>query len=350
MITTAEAQEGIKKLNAEVMSLNPGAIVTLFEIDASQIVEDMDVDLSFSSAIFKFHNCLSLFNSTIIWKGESYVAAPIKAEGFDLNAKGTAANPVLSLSVSDDGVLALTQLKETLRKLGDLVGAKVTRRRTLVKYLDNENFYSTPVGQSQIEYDYDLSAGEDWTVQFPDDIFYIQRKSNENKYVIEYELGSLLEVDGVQLPARLVSCQRCMWQYRGAGCHYEYRAKYDVNPAVFENCGSNCLPNVAPPVATSLDLPITGEVGTEVLTDKQKFDKHAKYSVGDFVYITKNGINYYYVAKTTNEQGIAPPDTTYWAEELCSKTEQGCRLRWLSSSNSYLPFGGFPTVGKYGTA
>ena len=348
MITTAEAQVGIKKLNAEIMSLNPGAIITFFVIDVSSIAEDMGVtDLDLDPPVFRFHNSISLFSSSLQWKNEVYVAAPIKAEGFDLNAKGTSATPTLSLSVSDQGVPLLAQLKQTLRKLGDLVGAKVTRKRTLVKYLDEANFYLEPVGRAEIDYGFAVSEGQDWSAQFPDDIYYIQRKSNENKYTIEYELGSVLEIDGIQLPVRLVSCQRCMWQYRGAGCLYEYKGNYANNPDIFEYCGENCFPDQAPPVANSVDSLITGLIGTETFTNKNLFSSNNFYSIGDATYISKNGINYYYVAKAECS-GITPPNTNYWIEDQCSKTLQGCRLRWLTSVNTYLPFGGFPTVGKYG--
>ena len=78
-------------------------------------------------------------------------------------------------------------------------------------------------------------------------------------------------------------------------------------------------------------------------------------------YIEKDKIKYYYVAKENLSLDInkknPPPNTTYWMADQCSKSLNGCRLRWGSEAkvsandcpigyNKGLPFGGFPAARK----
>ena len=41
--TKTRAQSSIKSLSAELSNLNPSAVVTLFEIDVSRIMEDLNI-------------------------------------------------------------------------------------------------------------------------------------------------------------------------------------------------------------------------------------------------------------------------------------------------------------------
>lgn len=67
--------------------------------------------------------------------GEIYQALPITAEGFELTGKGTLPRPKLAVSnIAGTISTLLTTLPEGLQ------GAKVTRIRTLGRYLDAVNF------------------------------------------------------------------------------------------------------------------------------------------------------------------------------------------------------------------
>ena len=90
------------------------------------------------------------------------------------------------------------------------------------------------------------------------------------------------------------------------------------------------------------------------------------YAVGSVVYLEKDDIKYYYVAKKniTKEENVAnpPPNTNFWVADECSKTLTGCRLRWGINAKAgvinsdpkqacdivkgKLPFGGFPAARK----
>ena len=54
----------------------------------------------------------------------------------------------------------------------------------------------------------------------PDDVWFIDQKIQENKYIIEWELASAFDLNGTQLPFRQVIQNACVWRYRGAECGY----------------------------------------------------------------------------------------------------------------------------------
>ena len=96
----------------------------------------------------------------------------------------------------------------------DLTGAKVTRIRTLAKFLDVTNFASNGLFVQENSTDYialedsDLFAQE--TVgnptaannEFPREIYYIDRKVSENRDVVTFELASVSDLAGIRLPKR----------------------------------------------------------------------------------------------------------------------------------------------------
>jgi lambda family phage minor tail protein L len=330
MIDKLTAQSALKLLNAEAFSLAPSALITMFEIDITDIAFDQGLDLQEDEKIFRFHNSINVYKTEIIWKGNTYYPMPIIAEGFELNGKGVLPTPRLTLSVNETAIPALASLKEQLRKLGDLIGAKLTRIRTFAKFLDASNFPTLPPG-------YEPNPA----VEFPRDIYYIDRKSNENRNVIEYELASILDLEGLQLPGRLILAERCVWTYRGPGCLYEYA----VNKTSAHGLDPE-LPVSAPPVATVNDEKITDilQVSSLRYRGKYSFNSLSSYAKGDFVYIEKNGIKYYFVAKKSSPSA-APPSSTNWVADICSKTIKGCKKRFPSG---VLPFGGFPAAAKVG--
>lgn len=76
------------------------------------------------------------------------------------------------------------------------------------------------------------SATPDPNQYFPDDIWFVEQKLNENKYVVEWELTSVFDLQGVMLPARQIIQDSCPWKYRGAECGYTGTAYFDLNDQV----------------------------------------------------------------------------------------------------------------------
>ena len=342
-MTKIEAQENLKKLQVEASSLSSTALVTLFEIDLSDLGAERSISLQ-GDGIYRFHNCVKLINSSITFQDNIYQAAPINAEGFEIRSSGTIPTPTLTLSVIDEAIPLLSVLKNQIIALGDIIGAKVTRRRTFAKFLDSSNFNSENKPKN-IETN-DL-------IEFPLDIYHINRKIKENKTILAYELVSALDLESVMLPKRMIIAKRCNFTYRGEGCLYEYNIGSDD-----EIFGVNTiLPEQAPPIATEEDKLIKNIIGTSIGAKMGKYKKGLFYPIGSFTYIERNGIKYYFVARR-NGQLSSPPVTTDWIADKCSKCLYGCRLRWgagtegsVITGNSAsqkklvkgnLPFGGFP--------
>jgi lambda family phage minor tail protein L len=122
--------------------------------------------------------------------------------GFDLNGRGTFPRPQMQVSNVLSAITAL------LLNYSDLLGAKVTRRRTLAKYLDAVNF------------DGGVNPDADPTAEFPADVYFVDRKASEDRDHVTFELAAALDVAGVRLPRRQVIQNICTWKYRGAECGY----------------------------------------------------------------------------------------------------------------------------------
>lgn len=187
-------------INSDVQKLEPGAMWEGFELDATAI----------GGGVVRF--CGAPSQSAVIWQGNEYALWPIHAEGF-ARTSDQQPNPKLSVGNVDGSISVLCLMYE------DLVGAKLTRRRTFVKYLDAINFV-------------DGNPTADADQEFPPEVWFIERKSNENAEQVDFELSSALDFQGVKLPRRQIIANQCPWTYRGAGCGY-----------------------VGPPVANALDQP-----------------------------------------------------------------------------------------------
>ena len=74
----------------------------------------------------------------------------------------------------------------------DLTGAKVTRIRTMARFLDAANFSgaTNPFGTP------------DSDAEFPREVYYIDRKSAENRTVVQFELAAVFDMAGIRAPKR----------------------------------------------------------------------------------------------------------------------------------------------------
>lgn len=176
---------------ADVQKLDPGVLVELFTLDASPI----------GGEVFHFHAGTNELGGDVVWQGVTYARYPVEAEGFEMRATGTAPRPKIR-AANINGVLGAA-----IRVSDDLIGAKVIRHRTFARYLDAVNF----------------AAGNpfaDPNVALADEVYFVDRKVNENRVVIEWELVSAMDLAGVKLPRRQVIANVCCWKYRSAECGY----------------------------------------------------------------------------------------------------------------------------------
>ena len=170
---------------SNLQNTNPSAIIELFTLQ-------LDNSLHGATTIYRFHAGSSLKdNGEIVWAGNSYQRFPIKAEGFAFR-QGQLPRPTLTVSNALGTITAILLSVNTTTAGNDLTGATVTRIRTLARFLDAVNFpgdinpYGTP----------------DNTAEFPQEIYKIDRKSAENREVVQFELASVFDLAGIRAPNR----------------------------------------------------------------------------------------------------------------------------------------------------
>lgn len=185
----------------DMLGLEPLNIITLFELDATPIGRP---------DILRWTEGPNAEGDPVIWQGENYAPFPIEAQGFAAASSGALPRP--TLTASNIGGL----LGQFLRSIGDGLGARLTRRRTLVKYLDAANF---PDG----------NPGANPAAHLPDDVYYVARRVSEDPIAIQFETAAAFDVQGVMLPRRQVIASTCSWIYRGPECGYAGPPVQDIN-------------------------------------------------------------------------------------------------------------------------
>ena len=106
--SAAQSRNSIKSLHSELSNLTPSSLVTMFEIDISNIISAKGINLTEDAktvgvtdttakdGVLRFHNNIKVFNSIVDWQGKTFFPAPIKAEGFESTSKGPLPQPSLS--------------------------------------------------------------------------------------------------------------------------------------------------------------------------------------------------------------------------------------------------------------
>ena len=196
-------------ITVEIQKLEPSAIIELFELDGT----------AFGGDLLRFHAGTNQLRQSIVWQGNTYTPFPLQATGFDYSGNGQLPRPKMVVS-NVSGAITLLVLT-----YDDLLGAKVTRKRTLAKYLDAVNFPGA------------TNPAADPTAEFGDEIFFIDRKVTENRDIVEFELAAAFDVAGVRLPRRQIIQNICTWKYRGDECGYTGTAYFDADDASVASIG-----------------------------------------------------------------------------------------------------------------
>lgn len=179
----------------DVTKLNHSKVIDLFVLD----------QYTKPNQVFRFCNYTG-----VSFGGFPYSPLAFQSDGWDFKASSSGL-PRPRLIVSN----VLGTVSSLIKNFNDLLGARVRRTRTLVKFLDGQ-----PTA----------NANE----KFAEQVYYIDRKVKETKNVIEWQLATKIDLEGVQLPKRIIIASTCGWRYRSVECGY-----------------------TGPPVATSLDVPTT---------------------------------------------------------------------------------------------
>lgn len=181
----------MSNLTRAIQDLAPTALLELFELDLTPLGGDH----------FYFHCGTNELGTSVIWKSVAYIPLPVQISGIEVSGQGKLPRPTLTVSNLDGSISAL------LRGMADLVTAKVIRRRVLAGFLDAANFASG-------------NPDADPLAEWPADLYSINRKIQEDKDQIQFELVSAIDMDGHQVPAAQV-LPICTYEYRKAGeCPY----------------------------------------------------------------------------------------------------------------------------------
>ncbi|MGA1295816.1 MAG: phage minor tail protein L [Burkholderiaceae bacterium] len=179
-------------------------VVDLFTLDIATLLPAGSTDQS----IYRFCNWSQTDGTNVVYDGNTYTALPLQAEGFELTTSGKLERP--SIVFANVG-LAITGLTNAY---GDLVGAKVSRIRTLTTYLDGE-------------------PGADPDAYWGPDEWVVEQKTSENKLAVTFQLTIPFDLEGRALPGRRLLREQCQWVYRSdIGCHYTGTNYWNANDDV----------------------------------------------------------------------------------------------------------------------
>jgi len=294
--------QGQDKIARSFLDLQPTAIIELFLLYFNT-ADDENVFIAFHGG--------SIFSKSIKWQGIDYIPIPVESEGFEVNANGQMSRPKIRISNKDYFATDL------LLNNDDLQFAKIIRKRTFVKYLDDSNF----------------DGGNPWlaadaTAEISNDTYVVGQKTAENKNFIELELTSPLDLENFEVNNRLILSRYCSWYYRGNGCNYQ-----------------------GPPIQTEdgRDIKMSGNGSDWYKTTSWKTG--VQFSSGQATYIENKKIiisdpqdsskkdysKIWYVCQQphTSSKEIKPDsNSTYWLRDGCNKKLDGCKKRFQSFSKA----------------
>ena len=277
-------QQSSADITSQLQGIAPTEVIELFQLE-------LNADQHGVNQTYYFDGGRQNDGAGVTFGGQLYTSIPMEADGFAYNGQGSLPRPTLRIS---NLFSTITALIATLPN--GLEGAKVTRIRTLARYIDDVNFRSETLllvteggdrltTESGDFFEAFSSSGNphgtpDSTAIFPKEIYYVDRKSAENRNLIEFELASAFDLAGVRAPKR--QCiSRCQWVYKSTECGY--------NPTV----------------------------GPGKIVDGVTFTRF-----------------------NANDEGV-----TADADDVCGKRQSSCECRF--GENNELPFGGYPGIGTF---
>ncbi len=272
---------------AEQVKFDPSALLDLFVLDGTSIG---------LSTIYYFTNGTNVMQQPIVFNNVIYTPFPIAMTDMSLDGKGTIARPKITVSNINGFVSALLLQNQQLN------GATIIRRRVWAKFIDSSNF---PGGVSPYS--------PDPTAAYPDEPWVVNRKVTENPQVVQWELASPIDLQGINIPRRQIIANIC-------AAPVKYRDS--------RTCGYTGLA-----VADNVNRTFAGTYGYTV-TDLGLYNAATTYAQGNAVYVYSSlpqfaGIKIYYVCTTNGTIGISPVGNTgSWIADQCSKNPAACKLRF----------------------
>jgi len=320
--------------------------VQLQEIDDAY-VELFDVTLPSGAKVYLFNGLddgtnnvyfpeKTIDSSTNTYLLKEYFALPISIDGVEINGAGASPRPSLRVAniptltrsisndengTNDEETLYSILVDEGLYKNENLLNTRIDYRRTLLSNVYNSgdsNPSSAPV-------------------EFPSQTYIIDRVASEDSIMVEFELASPIDVEGVKVPGRVVIGRYCVWRYQGGTLNNEGGCNWPLS-------GNGRFFNEK------------DELITRSISSIATWSNTNTYSADDRVKTTGDGHTQIWEALRAvpaNKNPITNP--SYWKRlDVCSKTLTGCKKRFQGNNSDdtlntaiSLPFGGFPGSRKF---
>lgn len=362
-----------------------------------------------SNNVLFFHDGKNENAEDITYDGNTYIALPLLLTGIEITSSGAANRPTITIAnvesmlktgskfktQMEDGTWDATVDGEPIAaadfKLDDLVGSRLTRRRTLEKYLS-----SSP------------------TVEFPTDVYIIDRIQQKTNLFVTFELAAPFDLAGVRVPARTVVGKYCGWEYQGArseliasdrrgACIWKRNAQIDDGTSTYTlfvnehdepilqlsslgtvNAWSNSTSYALDAFVTKNNIyyqskaasnqgndPEAGEVFWRVVRVYTTWSSGQSYTVDatdtkrNSIVLRDNVVWRAVVAHTSTNDNAPAAGASFWQRaDVCGKLLQSCKLRYQAigattatgndfipstelSTKAVLPFGAFPGTRKF---
>lgn len=309
--------QGQNKIASSLLDIQPTAVLEFFRLYPDTVVKP-DVFIPIHGG--------SVFGDNVVWQGIEYIPVPVEGEGFEINGNGQLSRPKLRIANKDYLISSL------LQNNFDFKNAKIVRKRTFLKYLDDVNFDGgNPFGP------------QDYTAEISNETFLIGQKIAENKVYVEFELTSPLDLENFEVTHRQILAKYCYWSYRGHGCNYYEEPIERENAYNFTDADGG---KVIPDAPTDGFLTNSNYLWSPETTYNKK---NIVYLENPKIYINKNPLDNngyfgplrtWYVCVADGIMNKNPQSNpTYWQKDGCSKKISSCKKRF---DGKPLPFGGFP--------
>lgn len=130
-----------------------------------------------------------------------YNPSPVQFAGVEISGSNKLPTPKVRFANVDGGMTDLS------RDFDDLIGFRLIRIRTYGKFL-------LKIGNTP-------GSSPDRNAHFSPDTWYFNRKIEESKLGVSYELASIFDVEGLSIPKRRLYTNFCPFAYRGPDCKYD---------------------------------------------------------------------------------------------------------------------------------
>jgi lambda family phage minor tail protein L len=337
-------------------------VKSILSLDPETYLELFDIYVDVSVGFLRVHSGKN-FKKNIIYKGNVYISCPVDFSGSETNSSGSLPRPSITIA-NINGLVS-----DYIKNKNDLNNSSVKRTKVFLKNIDDVNF------QDNVNPFYGFKKkwfAPNYGPEFFSDNYVINNKKSENKYSVELELSSPLDLENVFLPARKISDNLCSFVYRGFGCNYGKLRNFQQTVEGRDQ-GKIDKYNEGIPVADVYDRPFLNseEYPISRLRNSGVWSTGAQYTGGDFV-LLQNIFSYdfskeniqstsddllgdYYICISTgliSGNGTNPKfDRLNWVKDECSKTLNGCEIRWskynAKNNINELPFGGQPGTRPY---